>query len=58
MMEVSFLFAHGVKIYQFKAKDSTYNAYSSCLGNILKGFTFGNMKKLDYMVMHMNIHLI
>ena len=33
----------GVEI--FKAKDSDTNAAAVCLGNVLKDFSFGNMKK-------------
>ena len=41
----SFLFVNGVKIYQFKAKDSEINASPLSLGNISKDFAVDNMKK-------------
>ena len=41
----SYLFANGVKIYQFKAKDSKLNTHPLCMGNISKNFTVDNMKK-------------
>ena len=41
----SYLFVYGVKIYQFKSKDSESNIYLLCLGNISKDFTIDNMKK-------------
>ena len=53
----SFLFVHGVKIHQIKAKDSKLNAYSLCLGNISKDFTVDNMEKLDYVDMCIIFHL-
>ena len=40
----SYLFVNGVKIYQFKTKDSDLNAYPLRLGNISKDFEVGNMK--------------
>ena len=42
-MEVTAIY--GVKIYQFKAKDSEFNAYPLCLGNVSKHFAVSNMKK-------------
>ena len=33
------------KLYKFKAKNSEIKTYSLCLGNILKEFTAGNIKK-------------
>ena len=36
---------NGVKIYQFKAKDSEIKPYILCLENISKVFIVGNMKK-------------
>ena len=44
----SFLFVNGVKIYQFKSKDSEINASPISLGNISKDFANDNMKKPDY----------
>ena len=44
----SFLFVNGVKICQFRAKDSELNAYPLRLTNISKEFTVDNMKKWDY----------
>ena len=41
----SFLFAHGIKIYQFKEKDSKISSYYLCSGYISKDFTVDNMKK-------------
>ena len=41
----SYLFANGVKIYQFKAKDSKLNTHPLCMGNISKNFTVDNIKK-------------
>ena len=43
----SFLFVNATKIYQFNAKDSEIKDYTLFLGNILKDFTFNNMKKQD-----------
>ena len=43
----SFLFVNAVKMYQFKAKDSDIKRYPLCLGNISKGYTLGNMKKVE-----------
>ena len=43
----SFLFVNAVKMYQFKAKDSDIKPYPLCLGNISKGYTLGNMKKVE-----------
>ena len=42
----SYLFGNGVKIYQFKAKESELNAYPVCFGNILKDFSNDNMKQI------------
>ena len=36
--EATFLFVNGVKLHQFKAKDSELFAYPLCLGNIEKSF--------------------
>ena len=43
------LYAIGVKVYQFKSKDSEIKLYPLCLGTISKNFAIDNMKKLDYM---------
>ena len=40
----SFLYASGMKIYQFKAKDSEIKPYPLCLGDILNDFTVDNIK--------------
>ena len=44
-----YLFVNGTKSYKFKAKDSEIVPYSLCLGNILKNWTNGNIKKQDLM---------
>ena len=44
----SFSYTNGVKIYQFKAKDSEIKPYPLCLGNISKDFTVDNMKNTLY----------
>ena len=44
-VDKKFLFVNGVKIYQFRAKDSEINTYSLSLRNILKDFTVDNVKK-------------
>lgn len=54
----SYLFLYGVKIYQFKEKDSELNAYLLCLGNISKYVTVDNIKKLDYMHICMIFRLL
>ena len=41
--------ANGVKTYQFKAKDSKLDPYPLHLGNIPKGFTDNNTKKLNWL---------
>ena len=41
----SFLFVNGIKIYQFKAKDSEIKRYTLYLENISKIFSVDNMKK-------------
>ena len=41
----SFLFVNGVKMYQFKAKDSEIKPYPLCLHNISKEFTIDNVTK-------------
>ena len=39
------LFANGIEIYKFKAKDSEIVASPLCLGNISKDFSVDDMKK-------------
>ena len=39
------LYCNGVRVDQFKAKDSKLNANPACLGNISKYFSNDNMKK-------------
>ena len=39
------MFVNGVKVYQFKAKDSEINAYLFSLVNISQDFTAANIKK-------------
>ena len=41
----SYLFVNGTKIIKFKTKDSEIVASSLCLGNIVKDWSTGNMKK-------------
>ena len=41
----SFLYLSGIKVYQFKAKDSKLKPYLLCLGNTLKYSTVKNIKK-------------
>ena len=41
----SFIFANGVEIYKFKAKDSEINAVPLYLGNVSKHFLVDNIKK-------------
>ena len=41
----SFLYANGIKVYQFKAKDLEIKPYLLRLGNISKDSTVDNMKK-------------
>ena len=41
----SCLFINGVKIYQFRAKDSELNSHPVCLGNISKEFSNDEMKQ-------------
>ena len=40
-----YLFAKGVEICKFKAKDSKINAPGLCFGKVSKDFSTGNMKK-------------
>ena len=44
----SYLFVNGTGIYKFKAKDSEIKAYSLCLGNISKDWSYDNMKKTGF----------
>ena len=39
-----YLFANGVEIYQFKAKDFEINGTLLCFGNVSKAFSVDNMK--------------
>ena len=41
----SYLFVNGIEINKFKAKDSEFVPYPSCLGNISKDSSVDNMKK-------------
>ena len=41
----SYLFVNGTEIIKFKAKDSEIIATPSCLGNISKDISVGNMRK-------------
>ena len=43
----SYLFANGVEIHKFKAKDSKIRPIPSCLGNISKEFSVYYMKRLN-----------
>ena len=43
----SYLFANGIEIYKFKAKDSEIVASPLFLGNISRHFSVDNMKKQD-----------
>ena len=45
----SFLFVNGVKIYQFKAKDSELNECPLCLRNIPNDFAVDKKKELEHM---------
>ena len=51
----SYLFLNGTEIYKFKAKDSEIVPSRLCLGNISKDWSVGNMKKLDLLIMFMNL---
>ena len=42
----SYLFVNGTEIYKFKAKDSETVATPLCLGNISKGFSVDDTKKI------------
>ena len=46
MEETVFLYANGVKIYQFKAKDSENTPYPLSVSTISKDFTMRIMEKL------------
>ena len=54
----SYVFANGVKIHRFKAKDLEINAAPLCLGNVSIDLSVDNMKRLDYMDMFMTLVLI
>ena len=41
----SYLFDNDVEIYQFKAKDSKFNALALCLGKVSMDFSVDNLKK-------------
>ena len=45
------MFANGIEIYKFKAKDSEIVATLLCLGDISKDWSIDNMKKQDLMAM-------
>ena len=51
----SYLFLNGTEIYKFKAKYSEIVPSRLCLGNISKDWSVGNMKKLDLLIMFMNL---
>ena len=51
----SYLFVDGTEIYEFKAKDSKIVPSRLCLGNISKDWSVDNMKKLDLLVMFLNL---
>lgn len=53
-----YLLVNGVKIYQFKVKDSKINSYPLQLANISSDFTVDNMKKLGYVDTYMIFQLI
>ena len=40
-----YLFVNGVKMYQFITKDSEFNAFSLCFGNISKDFAVDNINE-------------
>ena len=42
------MYVNGVKIYQFKAKDSQIKPYWLCLGNISKDCTADNTKNTGW----------
>ena len=42
------LFANGIEIYKFKAKDSKILATPLCLGNISKDLSIDNMKRTGF----------
>ena len=44
----SYLFEYGTEIYKFKAKDSEVITTPLSLGNILKYWSIGNMKKTGF----------
>ena len=43
----SYLFVNDTEIHKFKAKESEIVATPLCLGNISKGVSVGNMKKIE-----------
>ena len=51
----SYLFVDGTEIYEFRAKDSKIVPSRLCLGNISKDWSVDNMKKLDLLVMFLNL---
>ena len=53
-----YLFVNGTEIFKFKAKDSEIVATPLCLGNILKDWSTGNMKKQGLLDMLMFLVLI
>ena len=40
-----YIFVYGVKIYQFKGKDSELNGYPLCLGNISRDFAVDKIRE-------------
>ena len=44
----TYLFVNGTEIYRFKAKDSEIVVSPSCLGNISKDWSIGNMKRTGF----------
>ena len=54
----SYLFVNSTEISKFKENGSEIVAIPLCLGNISKGWSVDNMKKLDLVVMFMILVLI
>ena len=54
----SYLLVNGAETYKVKAKYSEILVGPICLGNISKGWSVDNMKKLDLLVMFMILVLI
>ena len=54
----SYLFANGIEIHKFKAKDSEIAATPLFLGNISKERSVDNIKKTDFTVMFIILVLI